>query len=419
MTKSNIEQQKNKEQNIFCNFKENNHKFSLEIEELNKIKTKDDLNKNAKIINEMIKKINISENYRDHMNKEIENEKDVIITFVYYYKSEDKPSIKYNDGFKYILDIKGEKGINKIILEHVKNKLIARSEKEGKKSYIIEDRKMHNYYKDKLNDTDLCHLYYLKTYAKSSLIELFSKGSYFNVNDEMNKAMKEYYDKIINANDEETICKFMDIIIKIYEKRIISNNETEEKWIKSKGEFWCLISIILLLNTSIFINTQNLPNPVGNKLEFDFYINKYNLVIEIDGKQHNNKEQQYNDKIKNICCEKQNIELIRVDWNNENKLPDFLCGIYDKLQGFVSRNNRALNFDKNKFEKICNAYEKNIIICTIHHELRIEYNFDDDNEIIDNNTRNKNKKEIIIQKKYTEIENAIKNRQQNQDNDIL
>jgi very-short-patch-repair endonuclease len=68
-------------------------------------------------------------------------------------------------------------------------------------------------------------------------------------------------------------------------------------------------------------------------LPFDFYIPKYNLVIEFDGqhhyydvwgKNHFDKTQRH-DKIKNGFCEENNIHLLRIpywDGHNVNKLID-------------------------------------------------------------------------------------------------
>ena len=63
------------------------------------------------------------------------------------------------------------------------------------------------------------------------------------------------------------------------------------------------------------------------KLPFDFYLPNYNMCIEYDGIQHfepigifgGNKrydEQQIKDNLKNVFCEKENIILIRIKYND-------------------------------------------------------------------------------------------------------
>lgn len=65
-----------------------------------------------------------------------------------------------------------------------------------------------------------------------------------------------------------------------------------------------------------------------NPLPFDFYIPKFNLLIEYDGEQHykpirNNIEKfrltQYHDKLKNDYCKSHDIDLLRIPyWENKN-----------------------------------------------------------------------------------------------------
>jgi very-short-patch-repair endonuclease len=69
---------------------------------------------------------------------------------------------------------------------------------------------------------------------------------------------------------------------------------------------------------------------------FDFFIEKYNLCIEFDGEQHfkaikyfggvkNLKLQQKRDSIKNIYCKNNNINLLRIrfDENIEEKITNY------------------------------------------------------------------------------------------------
>lgn len=57
-------------------------------------------------------------------------------------------------------------------------------------------------------------------------------------------------------------------------------------------------------------------------LPFDFYFNKYNVLVEIDGRQHRYNDYTIkHDKMKNDYCKKHNIPLLRIDYEdiiNEN-----------------------------------------------------------------------------------------------------
>lgn len=120
---------------------------------------------------------------------------------------------------------------------------------------------------------------------------------------------------------------------------IISTHEIHHQYscgcsISSKGEH----KIIKLLdkqnikyetqktfNTCRFINSNNLAR-------FDFYLPKYNCLIEYDGRQHfeqgtgywDNKEKfkltQEHDKYKNQWCKENNISLIRIPYTHYNDI---------------------------------------------------------------------------------------------------
>ena len=70
-------------------------------------------------------------------------------------------------------------------------------------------------------------------------------------------------------------------------------------------------------------------------MRFDFYLPKYNLCIEFDGKQHfkpNNffggisgfLETVRKDTIKNYFCEDNKIDLLRISYKEFNKIEDIL-----------------------------------------------------------------------------------------------
>jgi len=98
--------------------------------------------------------------------------------------------------------------------------------------------------------------------------------------------------------------------------------------IKSKGE--TIISNFLLKENIQFENQKRFDNCKNiHTLPFDFYLSKYNLLIEYDGRQHFNintifytPEIVKNDKIKTNFCLINNIKLLRIkyDENIEEKI---------------------------------------------------------------------------------------------------
>lgn len=105
----------------------------------------------------------------------------------------------------------------------------------------------------------------------------------------------------------------------------------------SKGEI--KINKYLSENGLDFIQQHKFDDCVNkNKLPFDFYLPKLNLLIEFDGKQHfepieffgglkHLKETQHNDRIKNKYCEDKNIKLIRIRYD-ENVTEKLKASIY-------------------------------------------------------------------------------------------
>lgn len=77
-----------------------------------------------------------------------------------------------------------------------------------------------------------------------------------------------------------------------------------------------------------------------NRLSFDFYLPEYNICIEFDGEQHYKpveifggieefKNTKIRDEIKNKWCLENNIYLIRIKYNQVNKIKYIL---EEKLQ---------------------------------------------------------------------------------------
>lgn len=71
----------------------------------------------------------------------------------------------------------------------------------------------------------------------------------------------------------------------------------------------------------------------GGKLRFDFYIRSNNIVIEIDGQQHNKPNNMYganteeHDILKNKYCKDNNIKLYRISYRSDTK-----CKVREKLE---------------------------------------------------------------------------------------
>jgi protein-arginine kinase activator protein McsA len=84
--------------------------------------------------------------------------------------------------------------------------------------------------------------------------------------------------------------------------------------------------LMLLKSLDIVYKQQHRFNNCRGKIKplpFDFYLPKYNLCIEYDGKQHSDKESLYfneeiikNDNIKTEFCKNNNITLIRISYKD-------------------------------------------------------------------------------------------------------
>ena len=74
-------------------------------------------------------------------------------------------------------------------------------------------------------------------------------------------------------------------------------------------------------------------NPITKKmLPFDFYLQKSNMCIEFDGRQHfrtglfsnDLKSMQYRDSLKTEFCKKNNISLLRIHYKDIDKIKDIM-----------------------------------------------------------------------------------------------
>lgn len=102
----------------------------------------------------------------------------------------------------------------------------------------------------------------------------------------------------------------------------------------SKGE--SIIREILNDNKIDFIPQKmfnECRNPITKKmLPFDFYLQKSNMCIEFDGRQHfrtglfsnDLKSMQYRDSLKTEFCKKNNISLLRIHYKDIDKIKDIM-----------------------------------------------------------------------------------------------
>lgn len=364
-------------ENIFSEIKLNNSYLIDCTEDLDKIK---DLNKQELKINtsykEILKKFRQSEyGYNGRNNINIENDKQIFCSLIYFYPDDNKDNIniQYNKNFEYELNNK-IKGMHKNACEMLIEELCNKSSIDNRNSHFIKDTKMENEIKkDKYNNVETFTIYYLKVKTFKSLMDLLD-NKYITMNENIKKILDKYFFAINNltTNTKDIIINIQ-YILKFYEE--INNY----KWIKSQGEYYCLISNILLLNSIIQINKKDIDNPLGNKLEIDFYISDQYLAIEIDGNYHKkDKNIIKNDQIKNILLEKNNIELIRIDWNNNHS--DFCKSFYKKLNNFYnSRYKKNLNFNEEKYIEILTHFQNKTIFPSFAYNLKL------DNELIINN----------------------------------
>lgn len=93
----------------------------------------------------------------------------------------------------------------------------------------------------------------------------------------------------------------------------------------------------------------------GIKLPFDFYLPKYEIAIEYDGKQHHEVVEKFggyeshrslvkNDSIKDQWCKDNGIKLVRIKWNNVES--DIKC-----LFELLSKNESSIKIEANYLEK--------------------------------------------------------------------
>jgi len=355
--------------NKFNNFNVNN-KYKFDIKTI-----LEGNNTDNDIYNKILQKFKQSEkNYDKKNNDKILNNKKFFCSLVYYYPSEKIKdlNIEYNKNFTYYLDIKIE-DIPKFQCNKLIEFILNKSNNDERKSYFIKDTKMEEYLKDNFNDCLKYNIYLLKVYCDETLVELL-RNKYINYNDAIYNTLQYYFNNLkINDNMSNTnIIENLYFIIKFYE------TYNDFKWIKSQGEFICLVSLLLFLNSIIQINKKDIHNPLSKRnLEIDFYLSDKQLAIEIDGKQHkSDKNTIKNDTIKNILLESNNIILIRCEWNND--ITNFIDKLYNNLNSFhLKKFNTPLNISKEKYFNIINEISNKIKFPSFAYILNIDLRLPD------------------------------------------
>ena len=395
-----------------------------------------------KELKKLIKKINSSENgYHKKNDKKAEDE-NVSIQFVHYCNENDVKTfmIEYHEDFACMMDIK-IKSISKKMAEIMTDQFTTRS--DNKKSNMILDPKMEKQYVENGLDNEKYFVYFIKFMKNKKLIELFKNGHFGSINTAMMDILDEEYKKLneyILNKDWQNSYKIIDFILLVYKKRVselynkieYKKEDKHEKWIKSGGEFWCLVTIIVMFNKNTFINVSNIKNPNNSKnknLEIDFYVSDDNLAIEIDGKHHNNskkttkdqkkKDQETNDKIKNILLGSENIKLIR--FNSEdistsiNKLYNGDDSLYMSLSNYLigsvkEKKDNIISIDD--YKSLCLYIKKNTHFSsaiTYVPKINFVYEQEYENNMLTCDNKTNIVKTFMVNKKHAKIVEAVNN----------
>lgn len=240
----------------------------------------------------------------DKINKIWNNKYKFIVPDNFTYKTKIKCNCPNHGNF--------EQTIEKIILLKRKCKICKKNEKtinylninKNKNNFLDKANKIHNY------KYDYSQINYINAKTKIKIICL-------KHNDKNN-----YFYQIPNSHLSGVGCP---------------------RCSSSKGEI--KISNFLISNKINFEQEKKFDdclNPKSKrKLSFDFYINKYNMIIEYDGEQHYNplyfgntsnktiddlnklkkdkfEKTKFLDEIKNNYCKNKNINLIRIKYNENN-----------------------------------------------------------------------------------------------------
>lgn len=182
------------------------------------------------------------------------------------------------------------------------------------------------------NGCPKCGFYIMGNKKRLSIIEFINKSKEIHGNKYDYSLVK--YDKSIKK--VKIICKKHNFIFYKSPNNHISKRQGCPKCIQSNGE---KMVMEYLENNNINYNYQMIFDDCRfiRPLKFDFYLSQYNLVIEYDGEQHTNNEHYFNtknnfnhqlirDKIKNKYCSDNNINLIRIRYDEdiEEKLKNHL-----------------------------------------------------------------------------------------------
>lgn len=318
---------------------------------------------------DILTKLKLSEDGYDTRNRQkIENQEYFFCSFVGYYPSDKRSTIdlEYHSAFQYNLDRKITNRTLKECREYIKI-ITDKSNQLERDSNIVEDSNMKEYLKNKRwKKEQQFSLYYLKVYCKESLTKLLQHK--FSCDANIQKILKLSFDIIQDKNTSlENRINNIHKILKFYEKLY------KYKWVKSQGEFYSLITILLFFSCSIQINQKNIPNPYSSRtLELDFYLSEEFLALEIDGKQHKtNKNMKANDLIKSVILHNGNIHLIRINWDS-NKFSQFVSEIYHQMDKFYKeKRNMNCSIDFETYYDLLSTIKNRVVFPTLTYKLQI------------------------------------------------
>lgn len=146
-----------------------------------------------------------------------------------------------------------------------------------------------------------------------------------------------------------------------------------------------------------FIREHKFDNCVsinGVRLPFDFYLPKYKMVIEYDGRQHYEVVDRFggidaheilvkNDKIKNDWCLENNIELVRIKWDNDKSDINNLFNILGKNISEISSDKEYLKKSKFDLKLYLDRRDEFIDFITNKYKSDITYNYEIDECVCD------------------------------------
>lgn len=344
---------------------------------------------------DLINKLKYSKARQSKRNTEREQaDKPVVFCFIGYYNINDVryKSVNYPKQFDYKVHIKCENLKEAIAKEAVKYCIEWETKNNSKvNSLFIEDDRMKKIYENSTNDTSNGWvLYYLRIVESNILKDLFQKGCYVRINSALRESLLPFYNQLNDEPNTEKKVLILDKIIQVLKLKIEKTPSSEsinEKWIKSEGEFYTLITLLLMFNIPLLINSELISNPLTKRrLEYDFYINsntgytQLNMVVEVNGGHHKEDKQKNTDKIKKILTESDAISLVSIDTSNKS-YKIYITSLFEEIQKVLTRQQYNVNsISLESIIKTLDSFNMN--------SIRSKWNYTLNNGIIERNYMN-------------------------------